>query len=101
MQFTVEHNLRPCYVDGKKALFHRWAQQDNAIIKLNVNSPHAKSKVETIIETYNNKHVIPAFCELEKVTKTVAIIEYASGGVAEVEPIRVVFADNKIKEYAF
>ena len=32
MKFTVENILRPCFIDGKKALFHRWADKENLII---------------------------------------------------------------------
>ena len=98
---TITQELRPCYVDGKKAFFHRWAEQDKVNKKLSVNAPHAEYKIQHLLEEYEQRHILPSCCDVIKTTTTVAIIEYEDGSVAEVEPIRVKFADNKIKEYAF
>ena len=29
------HTLRPCLVDGKPATFHRWIDEDKAVLKVN------------------------------------------------------------------
>ena len=31
MKFTVENILKPCFIDGKKALFHRWADYSTVV----------------------------------------------------------------------
>lgn len=70
---------RPCYVDGKKALFHKW----NEIAEVQApgfaigSSPGGQLKA------------------------TFGLIEFEDGTVREVYPNKIKFADNKIKEYSF
>ena len=97
----LKFDIRPCYVDGKKALFHRWAEQDKETIKFNAFHPNAVCYINRVLKEYETRHIIPTDCDVIKTTKTVAIIEYEDGSVAEVEPCRVKFVDDKIKEYAF
>ena len=67
--YTSEY--RPCWVNGQKALFHRW--EDNAF-QLSSGNP---------------------------TKRTLAIIEREDGSVHEVYPYEVVFCDNKIDQYCF
>lgn len=97
----ITQELRPCYVDGKKALFHTWVKKEVEIIKLGENVSCAAMNVKNIIDIYEQKHVLPEYCTLDKVQMVFAIVEYENGECAEVEPSSVKFADNKIKEYAF
>lgn len=62
---------RPCWIKGRKALFHRW--EDKACQ----------------LSTGNSEKL------------TLAIIEYEDGTVHEAYPYEIVFCDNKISEYYF
>ena len=70
---------RPCYVDGKKALFHRWTERSEIIPPSPMIGGHGGGCIKF----------------------TSAIIEYDDGSIAEVEPSKIRFADRKINEYKF
>ncbi len=74
---TAEY--RPCYVYGKKALFHRWIDKSEIIAPSIMKGGHAGG-------------VIRGTC---------GIVEFENGVICEVYPYKIKFADNKIKEYAF
>ena len=67
---TAEY--RPCYVDGEKALFHRWAE---------ISEPPSWGQSKTV--------------------RTVAIVEYESGIVFEVAPTAVRFVAGIMNDYCF
>ena len=95
----ITWEYRPCYVNDKKALFHRWADKEQVIIKVNCNVPYDKAK--TIAEYAIKNFVLDNDCDVEKVAGVFAIVEYEDGTIAEVDPIKIRFADRKINEYAF
>lgn len=70
---------RPCFVDGKKALFHKW--NDRAEVQAPGfaigSSPGGQLKA------------------------TFGLVEFEDGTVREVEPYSIRFADNIISEYSF
>lgn len=70
---------RPCYVDGKKALFHKWEE--------------------------NARPIPPSMLISEdkggQVWYTMGIVEFEDGRVEEVPPTKIRFADCLIKQYAF
>ena len=96
---TAEY--RPCYVDGIKALFHRWAEKETPLFKIQNEVGITQNEFEKKLKYLMNIGVTPTKCDVHMRKQTVAIVEYDSGSVAEVEPHRIVFADDKIKEYAF
>lgn len=73
---------RPCIVNGKKALFHRWTERAN-IIPPSPMAPGVISHDGGVIKD------------------TAGIIEYEDGTVAEVYTINIRFVDNPFKEIAF
>lgn len=74
---TAEY--RPCYVDGEKAVFHKWVEYSDIIPPSPMVGGHVGGA---------RKY-------------TLAIVEFESGRIAEVPPTTIKFADNKIKEFAF
>lgn len=70
----IEMELRPCLVDGEKALFHKWG-----------------TKIEYIS---NGLHQPYGTHEA-----TVGIIEYDNGNVATVHPSKIKFIDCKHSQY--
>ena len=63
----IKQEIRPCYVYGKKALFHLWIKKKDVLIN------------ECIM----------------------GLVEYENGIVCEVPLDKIVFCDNKIKEFIF
>ena len=79
-EITVSNSqYRPCFVDGKKALFHTWVHWSEPI------PPSA------LAGGHNGGVAQGAY----------AIVEYEDGTVGEVPPRAVRFADNLISEYGF
>lgn len=80
---------RPCKVDGKPAIFHGWAADDRAILRVNVIVPH--DECVRLVETFHTEHVATNSCSVEVVRKTSALVEYRDGSVSLVEPEKVQF----------
>ena len=87
-KIKIKMDLRPCLVNqnhgktiapAKAALFHKFVEESRVIDPSPMIGGH-------------NGGVI---------RYTLAIVEYDDGTVAMVEPTRIKFVDNKIKEYAF
>ena len=79
-QVTISKpEYRPCYVSGIKALFHKWEDKSEIV-------------PPSVLKGGHNGGVI---------SKTFGIVEFENGEVAEVEPRRIIFADNTFREYAF
>lgn len=97
IKISVE--LRPCYVDGKKALFHKWAQKDDIIVKTDGFFVSMRGIKE--IKLYKKGGTLQKKYENIKISKTIGIVEYADGTIAEVAPTNIKFADNEIQKYAF
>lgn len=75
----IVREYRPCLVDGKKALFHRWAVRKQIVEPSIRVGGHRGGEVEVIV----------------------AIVEYENGKVAECYPIQVRFCDRMMEEYLF
>lgn len=94
---TAEY--RPCYVNEKKALFHRWIDKDEVLIKFSTFL--SEDDIAEMLEIYRTKSILPSNAGVEKVKTTFAIVEYEDGTIDEVRPQQIRFADDKINEYAF
>lgn len=90
---------RPCFVDGKKALFHRWAEKQQAILKItNVCSAEVIAEIK---RQYETNGIVPPNCEVGTTTDCLGIVEFEDGAVAEVKPSKIRFVTGKFKEYSF
>lgn len=70
---------RPCFVDGKKALFHRWIDKSEIIAPSVLKGGHAGGVIRD----------------------TFGIVEFENGVVGEVYPHKIKFAAGKCNEYSF
>ena len=85
--------MRPCTVDGRPALFHRWAEEDKGVLKINI---FAKpDTVDAMLLNYNEKGVISNACDLTVMRTTFAIVEYPDGSVHKVPADRLRFTDKE------
>lgn len=91
--------LRLCFVDDKKALFHRWIEDTKPILKFNAFINAEKRKI--IAEEFKNNEILSPYCDIEKQIQTLALVELENGQVIMVAPHKVRFADDKISEYQF
>ena len=74
---TAEY--RPCIVEGRKALFHRWHTISNVLSPSPMIGGHPGGQI----------------------TYTRAIIEYEDGTVSQCNPTDITFCDPPHKEYCF
>lgn len=94
---TAEY--RPCYANNKKALFHRWTDKEEILLKYS--GYICGNKVEKMVKQYQENGLLPNSADVEKVKTTFAIVEYEDGTIDEVRPQQIRFTDDKIKQYAF
>lgn len=87
-------DLRPCEVDGKPALFHRWAEEDKGVLKVNIFEK--KETIEDTIKIYRDTDVVPNSCDLNIMRTTFAIVEYPDGSVHRVPVDRLRFTDRRV-----
>lgn len=92
MKQVVNKNYRPCSVNGKPAIFHRWAKKEQVYLQFN-NFLH-KEMMDDIVKNFNENHFYPSVASTRKVVNTLAIVEYDDGTVAEVEPSSIRFLDR-------
>lgn len=76
---NLTSEYRPCYVEGKKALFHRWEEFSKIVAPSPMIGGHAGGQI----------------------TETFAIVEYEDGTIQEVQPNRIKFVTGIINEYDF
>lgn len=75
----VKQELRPCLVNGKKALFHRWEEYSTVIPPSIMVGGHGGGEIKLVY----------------------GIIEDEKGQVGRVNPTAIQFLDNKIQDYVF
>lgn len=85
--------LRPCEVDGVGAVFHRWADEEQALLKFNVFL--RPDDAEAMYKRFQETGIVPYACAIEKVRTTRALVELATGQVVRVDPKHVKFLDRE------
>lgn len=75
----IEVELRPCKVNGKKALFHTWSNKSEIVDPSPLMGGHNGGVLKW----------------------TVGIIEFENGTVGECLPNSIQFLDNKLNDYSF
>lgn len=98
-KMIIANELRPCIVNGKKALFHTWTEKEGVILK--IMGMVGRKQVEDLLEVYKELGVIPPHFEVVKEKTTFALVEYEDGQIAEVKPTDVRFIDNAHNDYIF
>ena len=88
-----EPRLRPCLADGKPATFHRWADEDKGVLKINAFT--TPSEQEVLHRRFMDCGIIPNCCSIEPLRTCFALVEYADGSVGRVKPELIQFLDGK------
>lgn len=70
---------RPCFVEGKKALFHRWTEKKEIAAPSLMRGGHSGGQLQ----------------------QAFGIVEYEDGSVAEVYPHKIKFVPGKMNQYSF
>lgn len=99
---TIEQNeYRSCEVRGVKALFHRYVEDTEIYIKNELIHPAQEKRLEWLKSMIREDNIVPRGCDIEKINKTLALVEYGDGTVHKVDPTIVKFLDTKEKFAGF
>lgn len=89
----AEPELRPCLVDGKPATFHRWVEEDKAMLQLG--ALMKREDVERAVREFNKLGVVDASSAIRVLRICFALVEYPDGSVGKVKPELIQFLDRK------
>lgn len=88
-----ELQARPCEVDGVPALFHRWIEEDRALLKIDRFCTPGEANV--ICRRFHAEGTVPTGCHVNIVRETFALIEYRDGTIDKVKPERIRFIERE------
>lgn len=98
-QIIIKQELRPCIVDGKKALFHKLDTEERVMLKAGTfMRPEEADSIGKEIKkrAAKDKFVIfPNYLTPHKVSVTQALVEYEDGTMERVQPEQVRFIDTQ------
>lgn len=86
-------DLRPCEVDETPALFHRWVDEDQALLRVNVFCK--EDEMRQLRRNMDRRGIIPCGCSSEVVRRTYALVEYPDGLIGKVDPKLIRFTDRE------
>lgn len=84
---------RPCLVDGKPAIFHRWVEEDKALLR--VNSFMKPEGIEERVRRFERLGVCGPECSIEKLRAVKALVEWPDGSVSTVALELITFLDRR------
>lgn len=87
------YKLRPCLADEKPATFHRFIEEDRAMLR--INCYHPERVYNQLIRRFKEEGVIHPGCSTEIIRETLALVEYPDGSVGKVKPELIQFLDRK------
>ena len=83
---------RPCTVDGRPALFHRWIEEERVLLKVNAfTTPEDQQR---LLYKFREMSLVAPECSTEVLHSVLALVEYRDGTVAKVKPERVRFVEE-------
>ena len=85
--------LRPCEVNGKPAVFHRWVDEDRMKVQINIMT--LREEAIRTMDDYKVHGFLPATASPVVLRQTIALVEYEDGTVCKVEPEDVKFTDRR------
>ena len=90
-----ELHARPCEVDGVPALFHRWIEEDRALLKLNALCRPVEEL--DLVRIFRSESVVMPQCSTEVIRETFALVEYKDGTIHKVKPELIRFIGKEVQ----
>lgn len=85
--------LRPCLADDKPATFHRWVEEESALLQ--IDACISLREQQKIVHRFREENVLDPFSKIEKLRTCFALVEYADGSVGRVKPELIQFLDRE------
>ena len=83
---------RPCLADDKPATFHRWVEEETALLKIGC---YIRPEDQLpIVRRFREERVIDGSANVEKLRTCFALVEYPDGSVGKVKPELIQFLDR-------
>lgn len=89
----TSNEYRPCLVNGQPAVFHRWADEEQIVLKT-CSMQHFNKENFSDIKSFNNILVITPYTDFYKIKKVFGIVELSDGNVKRVEIKNIKFTDT-------
>lgn len=84
---------RLCLADGKPATFHRWVDEDQALLQIH---PFVRpADQQKIARRFREEGTTDGTATIEKLRATFALVEYPDGSVGKVKPELIQFMDRE------
>ena len=75
---------RLCEVDGETCMFHRFVDEDKALLRANIFT--RESECRQLNERFKDGGIVPPGCSTEVVRRTLALVELPDGTLKKVDP---------------
>lgn len=85
--------LRPCEVDGRACLFHRFGDEDQALLRVNVFCRDDEARY--LRRRMDAEGYVAPGCSTEVIRRTYALVEFPDGSLGKVDPKLVRFTDRE------
>lgn len=83
---------RICEVDGETCVFHRFVDEDRAL--LHINCMLRDEECREINHRFRRDYIVPPMTSPEIVRNTYALVEFPDGTLKKVEPDKIRFLDK-------
>ena len=93
--WAPERPTRPCLVDEKPAVFHRFVDEDRALLRINAYCKPTDR--DEIYRRYKETGVYPDTCSTEVLRSTLALVEFPDGSLKKVDPEHVTLLNDEYK----
>lgn len=93
---TAHLRPRPCEVDGQVCTFHRFIDEDKALLRINCFT--RPDERDAMVRYFRQAGAYAATeCSTEIIRVTLALVEYPDGSIGKVDPEKVTFLDTKVQ----
>jgi hypothetical protein len=83
---------RPCWVNGRKGMFHRYIDKTDTVF---INDLNIKpDEAEIAKEYFDNIKIVPNGFRVDKIVTTYALIEFEDGHMEEIPPTTITFLEH-------
>lgn len=98
-EILIKPELRPCWANGKEALFHKWITEEKAFL---IPKHLARHDVRVAMQKdFSETLVVPNDCEVKVIIQNFALVEFEVGIIEKIAPEDVVFCDSEALFYGY